>query len=505
MELLFIVLISISISILLKFAINLPFPRKTPLPPGPRTFPIIGNFLWLSKSFSDIELILRSLVSKLGPIITLHIGNGTTIFISDRTIAHEALIQNGAIFADRPPALPINRITTSNQHNISSAPYGPTWRALRRNLTAEILHPLRVKNYSHARKWVLDILVNSFKSKSGAGESVKVFGDFQYAMFCLLVLMCFGDKLEEKQIKEIEKIEQKILLSSRRFRLLNFFPIFITSILMRKRWQEFYQLMRDRENILLPLIRARREINKGSNKREPDVLAYVDTLLELKLPSENNRNLTEQEIISVCSEFLNAGTDTTATALEWIIANLVKHPEIQKKLLSEIKSVVIDSEFVNEEALQKMPFLKSVVLEGLRRHPPAHFVVPHSVTNDFILNGHLIPKLGTTINFMVADIGQDPKVWEDPMKFKPERFLDDVLGFDITGSREIKMMPFGVGRRICPGYGLAMLHLEYFVGNLIWEFKWDVVDGDEVSLEEKQVLTTVMKYPLQAVISSRSC
>ncbi|GAY42411.1 hypothetical protein CUMW_066630 [Citrus unshiu] len=81
---------------------------------------------------------------------------------------------------------------------------------------------------------------------------------------------------------------------------------------------------------------------------------------------------------------------------------------------------------------------------------------------------------------MVADMGWDPKVWEDPMGFKPERFLNDHdQDFDITGSREIKMMPFGAGRRICPGFGLAMLHLEYFVANLVWNFKWKAVDGDE--------------------------
>ena len=153
-----------------------------------------------------------------------------------------------------------------------------------------------------------------------------------------------------------------------------------------------------------------------------------------------------------------------------------------------------------------MPYLKAVILEGLRRHPPAHFVVPHCVTEDTVLGGFLVPKNGT-INFMVADMGWDPKVWEDPMTFKPDRFLrtDDSSGevFDITGSREIKMMPFGVGRRICPGLGLALLHLEYFVANLIWKFEWKAMVGDEISLEEKLEFTVVMKTPLRAHISPR--
>ncbi|MBA0678021.1 hypothetical protein Goari_019388, partial [Gossypium aridum] len=224
-------------------------------------------------------------------------------------------------------------------------------------------------------------------------------------------------------------------------------------------------------------------------------------LLDLELPEEK-RKLTEGEIFSLASEFLNAGTDTTSTALQWVMANLVKYPHIQDKLFLEIKGVVGDGEEIKEDDLQKMPYLKAVILEGLRRHPPGHFVLPHCVTEDTVLGDYLVPKNGT-INFMVAEMGWDPKVWEDPMAFKPERFMRNEQVFDITGSREIKMMPFGVGRRICPGFGLALLHLEYFVANLIWKFEWKAMDGDEISLEEKQEFTVVMKTPLMAHISPR--
>ncbi|OWM77958.1 hypothetical protein CDL15_Pgr018527 [Punica granatum] len=111
---------------------------------------------------------------------------------------------------------------------------------------------------------------------------------------------------------------------------------------------------------------------------------------------------------------------------------------------------------------------------------------------------------------MVAEMGWDPTVWEDPMAFKPERFLSNshesgrgAEGFDITGSREIKMMPFGVGRRICPGFALALLHLEYFLANLVWAFEWRAMEGDNVDLSEKQEFTIVMKNPLHAIVCPR--
>ncbi|KAE8721939.1 Cytochrome P450 89A9 [Hibiscus syriacus] len=500
-----IILFSICMSAVIMYSFNLLITtgkHSHRLPPGPSTFPIIGNFLWLRLSSSQFEQRLRSIHAKFGPIVTLWIGFHPAIFIADRSLAHHALIQNGVVFADRPEPL-----VTNKAFNISSAFYGPLWRLLRRNLTSEILHPSRVKSYNHARNWVLKILLDRLESQHESGGPVYVLNHFQHAMFCLLVLMSFGDKLETEQVRKIEDVHRTFLLDLRRFNVLNFMPS-VTKIIFRRRWLEFKQLRRKVDDVLIPLIRARRNIKKEIEmKQETDhefVLAYVDTLLDLQLPEEN-RKLKEEEMVTLCSEFLIAGTDTTSTALQWIMANLVKNQNIQEKLYTEIKLVMGEkgsTEMVKEEDVHNMPYLKAVILETLRRHPPAHFVVPHAATEDVVLNGWSVPKKAT-LNFMVAEMGWDSTVWEDPMEFKPERFNGMGEGFDISGSREIKMMPFGVGRRICPGLALAMLHLEYFVANLIWRFKWSAVNGDEVDLSEKQEFTIVMKYPLQAHINPR--
>ncbi|XP_062147431.1 cytochrome P450 89A2-like [Alnus glutinosa] len=525
METWFLILISLCISVLLNRLILAKKTQQLPLPPGPFIIPILGRFQWLRRSFSELEPIIRNLHATHGPIITLHIGSRPAIFVANRGLAHKALVQNGAVFADRPPALPISKIISSNQHNISSASYGSTWRILRRNLTSEILHPSRVKSYSRARKWVLDILMSRLIShsttESGNVNPVVLIDHFQYAMFCLLVLMCFGDKLSEAQIKEIEVAQRHMLLSFRRFNILNIWPT-LGKIIFRKRWDDFWTLRRSQDAVLMPLIEARKRVKQervSKAKEDVDtddefVVSYVDTLLDLELPEEK-RKLDDGEMISLCSEFLNAGTDTTSTALQWIMANLVKYPHVQERVLAEIKGVVVgdgekEVKEVKEEDLHKLPYLKAVVLEGLRRHPPGHFVLPHAVTEDVVLDGYLVPK-NANLNFMVADMGWDPKVWEDPLAFKPERFLrggesgDGGGGevFDVTGNREIKMMPFGAGRRICPASGLAMLHLEYFVANLVWNFDWKAVDGDEIDLSEKQEFTMVMKYPLKAHLSPR--
>ena len=150
----------------------------------------------------------------------------------------------------------------------------------------------------------------------------------------------------------------------------------------------------------------------------------------------------------------------------------MKYPRIQAKLFEEINDVIGEGKENVGEDLEKMPYLKAVILEGLRRHPPAHLLSPHSVTQDVTLEGHVIHKKGS-INFMVSQMNWNPEIWEDTMEFKPERFLSSKV-FDIKGSKEIKMMTFGAGRRTCPSYGLALLHLEYFVANLVWSFQWNL-------------------------------
>ena len=251
-----------------------------------------------------------------------------------------------------------------------------------------------------------------------------------------------------------------------------------------------------------------------TNGEEPETeslsYCYVDTLLAHRLPKEEGeRALTDGEMVSLCTEFLTASVDTTVTALHWIMANLVRQPEVQSKLLDEINAAVTGTDEnesgIAEEDLKRMPYLKAVVLEGLRRHPPAHFLLSHAAVEETSLDGHRVPA-ATSVNFSVADVSMDETVWDRPEEFKPERFVNggEGAGVDLTGSREIKMMPFGVGRRICPGLGLALLHLEYFVANLVLEFEWGSVAGVGVDLTERPEFTVTMERPLRARVTPRA-
>ncbi|CAL5064903.1 unnamed protein product [Urochloa decumbens] len=479
--------------------------KRPRLPPGPPSLPLLGSVVWLTNSPAEIEPLLRRLFQRHGPIVTLRIGSRLSVFVADRRLAHAALVERGAALADRPQ-LASARLLGESDNTISRAGYGPVWRLLRRNLVSETLHPSRVSQFAPARRWVRRVLADKLREASSRPDTSppQVVETFQYAMFCLLVLMCFGERLDEPAVRAIAAAQREALVyRSWNMPVFAFLPA-VTKHLFRARLDKVRAQRQRLTELFLPLIDARRGLKKnqgGEPRKQQETTfehSYVDTLLDIKLP-DGDRALTDDEMVLLCAEFLDAGTDTTSTVLQWIMAELIKNPTIQDKLYSEITAITTDDkEEVCEEDVHKMPYLKAVILEGLRKHPPAHFVLPHKAAEDMELGGYLIPK-GTMVNFMVAEMSRDEREWENPTEFLPERFLPggDGEGVDVTGTKGIRMMPFGVGRRICAGLSVAMLHLEYFVANMARDFEWLEVPGHEVDFAEKNEFTVVMKKPLR--------
>jgi len=438
--------------------------------------------------------ILRSLHARYGPIISVCLGGRTFVFVADRHLAHTALIKGGGNFDTRPQ--PSEIFTLFLGGSMSASPLGAYFRLVRRNLHSQALHPSCIRLFAPARERVCQAFLASLRlgSLDAEGGTVTVRPLLARCLFDLLASMSFGVTLGQKELDEMQQMQLKISEAISRFPVLSIFQG-ITKRLQRKQWARDVALRGRQKELMLPLIHATRRQAQGEGLR-----CYADSLLELRVAEEGGRPLTDDEMVSLCSEFMIASLDTSVALLEWIMADLVNHPEVQAKLYEEVRGKPAE---LSEDDLRGMPYLKAVVLEGLRLRTTGHLVFPHGVQSDTELGGYMVPK-GADINFLVADFGVDDTVWTAAREFRPDRFLQENEVVDITGTKEFKMLPFGAGRRMCPGYVLAILHAEYFVGSLVREFQWlPPAAHDSVDMTEELAMAINMKCPLRARIIPR--
>ncbi|KAL3523618.1 hypothetical protein ACH5RR_016452 [Cinchona calisaya] len=473
---------------------------KPNLPPGPPGWPVVGNLFQVAQSGKPFFQYVRDLLPKYGPIFTLRMGTRTMIVISSADLAYEALIEKGQIFATRPRENPTRTIFSCNKFSVNAALYGPVWRSLRKNMVQNMLSATRLKGFKNERESAMDKLIERIKAEAEANDgAVWVLKNARFAVFCILLAMCFGIEMDEKMIERIDRMMKTVLIVLDP-RLDDFLPLlgpFFSK--QRKRVQE---VRKDQIELLVPLIEKRRNAiqNPGSDKAAA-LFSYLDTLFDLKIEGRNSAP-SNAELVTLCSEFLNGGTDTTGTAIEWAIARMIENPEIQTRLYEEIRCVVGDRK-VDEKDTEEMPYLNAVVKELLRKHPPTYFVLTHAVTEPAKLGGYDIPK-GTNVEFFSSGIAEDPKIWSDPLKFDPDRFLSGREDADITGVTGVKMLPFGVGRRICPGLGMATVHVHLMLARMVQEFEWSAYPkNSKVDFSEKLEFTVVMKNPLRAHVKPR--
>ncbi|XP_048542702.1 cytochrome P450 89A2-like [Triticum urartu] len=466
------------------------------LPPGPPGLVFLAKMLMHGGPLYHFGSVLRSLHARHGPIISVYLGRNF-VFVADRRLAHSALIKGGGNFDSRPPPNDMFQLFLGG--SMAASPLGAYFRLVRRNLHLEALHPSRVRLFAPARQRICEAFVGSLRrERDASSENIVTVRPFlaRY-LFNLLTCMCFGVTPGQEALDEMQQLQLQISDAVSRFPIFEgIFVYQITKRLLRKRW---VALRKRQIELMLPLIRAPR----GGSEGDGGPRCYADSLLELRVPEEGDRPLRDEEMVSLCTEFMIASMDTSLALLEWIMADLVKHPDVQAKLYEEVRG---KPELTEDELRGSgIPYLKAIVMEGLRLHPVAHLVFPHGVQSDTEMGGYMVPK-GADINFLVGDFGLDETVWTAARKYQPERFLHD-HDVDITGTKEIKMAPFGAGRRMCPGYVLAILHAGYFVGSLVREFQWlPPAQGgqDTIDMTEELAVAINMKHPLRARIIPRA-
>lgn len=206
------------------------------------------------------------------------------------------------------------------------------------------------------------------------------------------------------------------------------------------------------------------------------------------LAAEKNGEITAENVIYIVENINVAAIETTLWSIEWALAEVVNHPAVQTKVRGEIKDVLGDDEPITESNIQQLPYLQAVIKETLRLHSPIPLLVPHMNLEEAKLGGYTIPR-GSKVVVNAWWLANNPELWEKPEEFRPERFLDEDSGVDaatIGGKADFRFLPFGVGRRSCPGIILAMPILALIVGKLVRSFQMLPPPGvDKLDVSEK--------------------
>jgi cytochrome P450 len=227
---------------------------------------------------------------------------------------------------------------------------------------------------------------------------------------------------------------------------------------------------------------------------------FLDVLLEFRGNGvEEPPTFSSRTINVIVFEMFTAGTDTTTSTLEWAMAELLHNPITLRKVQEELRTTLGSDKKLEEKDIENFPYLKAVVKETLRLHPPLPFLVPHMAMDSCKFRGYYIPK-ETQILVNVWAIGRDPKTWEDPLVFKPERFLEHNM-LDYKG-HNFEFIPFGSGRRMCPAVPLVSRVLPLALGSLLHSFDWVLADGlkpEDMDMSERMGITLRKAVPLKAI------
>ncbi|KAK8494557.1 hypothetical protein V6N12_017047 [Hibiscus sabdariffa] len=435
------------------------------LPPGPRGLPILGNLLMIgTKPHQDLQRLAR----KYGPIMHLRLGLMPVIVVSSPEAAELFLKTHDLVFASRPPQ-EASKYISYNQQNLVFAPYGSFWRNMRKMCTLELLSNHKISTFRSTRKQELDLLVRHIREN----DHWKKYDRDD-----------FGEKGFEATVRETMRI-------SSAFNLADYIPQ-IRGLDLQGQAKRMKAIAKDFDDFFEKILEEHVE-SKDENRTKD----FIDVMLGFMGSEETEYRVERDTIKAIILDMLAASMDTSAATIDWTLVELIRHPRVTKKLQQELENVVGMNRTVEESDLEKLEYLDMVVKESFRLHPVVPLVI-HAAREDCMVNGFHIPK-GARIFINAWAIGRDERVWTDADKFNPERFVGSDI--DVRG-QNFELIPFGSGRRGCPGMQLGLTIVRLVVAQLVHCFDWKLpndMQATELDMTEEFGIVCPRTEHLQAI------
>ncbi|OAY73615.1 Premnaspirodiene oxygenase [Ananas comosus] len=442
--------------------------KKAVVPPGPWELPVVGSLHHLAGKLPHHSL--RDLSRRYGQLMLLRFGEVPTLVASSPEAAREIMKAHDVAFADRPVILAVQIMSYGNK-GIIFAPYGHYWRELRKLCILELLSAKRVLSFRSIREEEVHNLVRSINQVTDS--VVNLSGKLFALMNDITIRTIVGDKCKQQDV--FLAALSKSVEAAGGFNMVDLFPSSTLARLFCGIAAELKKTHRRFDDVLDDIIREHVEImrrkERGSEEDLLDVLLRIreEGFLQFPLPIES--------IKAIILDLFGAGSETSSTTVEWAMSELVRNPSVMKKAQSEVREVFGARAKVTEADLKELSYLKLVVKEALRLHPPVPLLLPRECREPCRVLGYDIPEK-TRVLVNVWAMGRDPQIWDDAEEFKPERFDESAVDFKGT---DFQYLPFGAGRRICPGMSYGLANAEIALAGLLFYFDWEIPDGAQPS------------------------
>ncbi|KAJ3681456.1 hypothetical protein LUZ60_015945 [Juncus effusus] len=440
-------------------------PSKTlNLPPGPWRLPLIGSLHHMTGA--SPHLVVQSLVKKYGPIMYLKLGQVDFMVTTSREASEEVLKIQDINFAYRPNIL-FGKILMYDCTDLVFSPYGPYYKQLRRIFLTELLSPKRVKGFALTRKEENQNMVRAItKAASTCGSTGISLRDHLVSQTNAILMRTAFGRLPIKRGYQFLALMSQVLSGITGLTVADFFPsLKFLSYLSGLRTQ-LTTLRKELDSVFDEIVE---EHAKMTGKVDPSKEDLLDVLLRLKEEGGLEVPLTMENVRAVIIDAFIGGTETSSSVSEWVLAELIKNPRILKRAQEEVREVIKGKENnLHELDPNELKYLHLVVKETLRLHSIAPILMPRVCQETCQILGYTVPA-GTRMLVNAYALMRDTKYWDDPDVFRPERFEGSQV--DYKGAN-IEFLPFGSGRRMCPGMGFGVANVLMAVANLLYYFDW---------------------------------
>ncbi|KAH6790127.1 hypothetical protein C2S51_005133 [Perilla frutescens var. frutescens] len=463
-------------------------------PPSPSKLPIIGNLHQLG---SLPHHNLHSLAKKHGPLMLLHFGSVPVLIVSSADSAREIMKTHDLIFANRPAFKAFEKLIYGCT-DVVTAPYGEYWRQIKSILVLQLLSNKRVQSLRSIREEETALFVKKIRESSG--EVVNLSAIFAEFTNDGIGRSAFGRRYSDSENgKKFLRVMMDMMELFGCINIGDFIPWLSWIGRVNGFDKRLDTTAREMDQVLESMIQECLQPQKDKNNGQN----IMDILLQIyhANTSTAHASIDRDTLKSLILDVFIGGTDTISTTLEWVMTELLRHPTMMEKLQGEVREIIKqEEEDITDDDLEKMHYLKAVVKEALRVHPPLPLLVPRVASKDVQIKGFDI-SAGTVVMINAWAIGRDPVSWDEPEKFMPDRFLNSSTDFR---GLDFEFIPFGAGRRGCPGITFAVVAIELVLANLMHKFDWKLahgVEGKDLDMNESPGLTVHRAVPLLAVAS----